>query len=206
MTRHLTYAALTVCIVTGSLVVAAQQPVFRGRRDAVRVFATVTDGDGRLVTTLTQDDFEVRDERQAPADHALRQHARNPSVSSSCSTSRAAWRATCRCCARRPNSSSRGCGPTIARASARSGSDVTISASFTRDAEALRAALPDRDRARCADAALARDRPGAGRVRGEEDERPVILVLSDGKDSGPTSFRQRTSARPRSSIARGART
>ena len=36
--------------------------MFRGGSDAVRVFVTVTDRDGRLVTTLTQDDFEVRDE------------------------------------------------------------------------------------------------------------------------------------------------
>ena len=41
---------------------SSSRRVFRGRGDAVRVFATVTDRDGRLVTTLTQDDFEVRDE------------------------------------------------------------------------------------------------------------------------------------------------
>src|SRR5262245_15317817 len=41
---------------------AAQQPVFRGTSDAVHVFVTVTDRDGRLVTTLQTDDFEVRDE------------------------------------------------------------------------------------------------------------------------------------------------
>src|SRR6187397_579310 len=39
-----------------------QSPVFRGRADVVRVFVTVTDRDGRLVTTLTQDNFEVRDD------------------------------------------------------------------------------------------------------------------------------------------------
>ncbi len=40
----------------------AQQPVFRGASEAVRVFVTVTDRDGRLVPNLTQDAFEVRDE------------------------------------------------------------------------------------------------------------------------------------------------
>ena len=40
----------------------AQQPIFRAGSDAVRVFVTVTDGDGRIVTDLTQNDFEVRDE------------------------------------------------------------------------------------------------------------------------------------------------
>ena len=41
---------------------AAQQPSFRSRSDVVRVFVTVTDRDGRLVTTLGQGDFEIRDE------------------------------------------------------------------------------------------------------------------------------------------------
>src|SRR5262245_62923030 len=41
---------------------ASQQPTFRGTSDAVRVFVTVTDRDGRLVTALKQDDFEIRDE------------------------------------------------------------------------------------------------------------------------------------------------
>ena len=39
-----------------------QQPGFRGVTDTVRVFVTVTDRDGRLVTTLTKDQFEVRDD------------------------------------------------------------------------------------------------------------------------------------------------
>jgi VWFA-related protein len=41
---------------------AQEQPVFRGRSDVVRVFVTVTDRDGRLVTSLAQGDFEIRDE------------------------------------------------------------------------------------------------------------------------------------------------
>src|SRR5688500_7181771 len=59
--RFLMCGALAVC---GLVLTAAaqQQPVFRGVGDAVRVFVTVTDGDGRLVTTLARDDFEVRDE------------------------------------------------------------------------------------------------------------------------------------------------
>ena len=44
---------------------------------------------------------------------------------------------------------------------------------------------------RCADATVARDRPGHRGVQDEGDERPVILVLSDGKDSGQIDFRQR---------------
>src|SRR5918999_532323 len=41
-----------------------QQPVFRGTGDAVRVFVTVSDRDGRLATGLTRNDFEIRDEGQ----------------------------------------------------------------------------------------------------------------------------------------------
>src|SRR5262249_23685632 len=40
----------------------SQQPTFRAGTDIVRVFVTVTDRDGRLVTTLNRGDFEVRDE------------------------------------------------------------------------------------------------------------------------------------------------
>src|SRR5689334_20144380 len=48
---------LAACLLFGQ-----QQPVFRAGSEAVRVFVTVTDRDGRLVTTLTRDNFEVRDE------------------------------------------------------------------------------------------------------------------------------------------------
>ena len=45
------------------------------------------------------------------------------------------------------------------------GREITISPSFTRDPDELGAALPDAIAAGCADAALARARRGAGRVR-----------------------------------------
>src|SRR5687768_17085814 len=54
------FLAIGVLGIFGS--VAAQQPVFRGAGELVRVFVTVTDRDGRLVTSLEQEDFEVRDE------------------------------------------------------------------------------------------------------------------------------------------------
>jgi len=54
--------ALLLSSLAGAAAIAAQQPTFRGTADTVRVFTTVTDHDGRLVTTLEQKDFEIRDE------------------------------------------------------------------------------------------------------------------------------------------------
>ena len=54
---------------------AQQDQVFRGTSDAVRVFVTVTDGDGRLVTNLPQRRLRDTRRRKAAADHTLRQHA-----------------------------------------------------------------------------------------------------------------------------------
>ena len=59
VTRSLTYATLAACVLVSSGAAARQQPVFRGTGDAVRVFVTVTDGDGRLVTTLARDTTRV---------------------------------------------------------------------------------------------------------------------------------------------------
>src|SRR5262245_6034021 len=60
MTRILRYVLLAFALAGAAA--AAQQPVFRGTTDAVHVFVTVTDRDGRLVTTLTREHFEIRDE------------------------------------------------------------------------------------------------------------------------------------------------
>src|SRR4030095_5827203 len=61
MYRTLAYGALAMCVM-GALVRPEQHPTSRGPSDAVRVFATVTDREGRIVTTLSQNDFEVRDD------------------------------------------------------------------------------------------------------------------------------------------------
>jgi VWFA-related protein len=87
MTRPVTFGALAACVLVLCVVgvaarqqpaqpakpsqpsppsqTSAQQPIFRGRTDVVRVFVTVMDRDGRLVTNLAQDDFEVRDDGKA---------------------------------------------------------------------------------------------------------------------------------------------
>src|SRR5204863_7722611 len=56
------FLIITVAVSMLAAVPAGQQPVFRGSGDIVRVFSTVTDRDGKLVTTLGRDSFEVRDE------------------------------------------------------------------------------------------------------------------------------------------------
>ena len=159
-------AALIACAlgVAGATQQPEQQPVFRGTRDAVRVFATVTDRDGRLVTTLTQDDFEIRDEGKP---QPITQFDNTPQpirlivmldVSGSMEGNLPLLRAA-GCAALRASAAGR-----VARVGS-FGHDVTISPSFTNDrARAPRRAADD-DRARCADAALARDRRGDGSVR-----------------------------------------
>ena len=67
MTRFMAFVTLTVCLLVAEGAAMREQPVFRATGDAVRVFVTVTDGAGRLVTTLTQDVFEVRDEGKPQA-------------------------------------------------------------------------------------------------------------------------------------------
>jgi len=74
------------------------------------------------------------------------------------------------------------------------GHEVTISPSFTHDPEALAAALPT---------AIAPDAPtplwraideALGAFDDGDETRKVVLVLSDGKDTGQFSFRQRPSS------------
>jgi len=168
-------------------------PVFRSGRDVVRVFATVTDRDGRLVTTLEQDDFEVRDEGKP---QPITQFDKTPQpirlivmldVSGSMEGNVPLLRAAGSQLFGRLRQGD------VARIGS-FGSDITISPSFTSDARELTAALPT---------SIAPDAPtplwraieqAMDAFAGEDDRRKVILVLSDGKDSGPISFRQRPSS------------
>jgi len=190
MMRVLTCGALVACVLCVPGAEGQQPPVFRGAGDVVRVFVTVTDRDGRLVTTLTQGDFEVRDEGKP---QPITQFDNTPQpirlivmldVSTSMEGNLPLLRAAAaQLFARlRPDD--------VVRVGA-FGREITISPSFTHDLDELRAALPD---------AIAPDAPTplwlaidkALDSFGEaDDRRPVILVLSDGKDSGLLSFRQR---------------
>jgi Ca-activated chloride channel family protein len=161
---------------------AAQQPVFRGTTEAVRVFVTVTDRDGKLVTSLTKDDFELRDDGKP---QPITQFDNTPQpirlivmldVSTSMQGNLPLLRASAdQLFARlRPDD--------VARVGT-FGKDVEISPEFTHDAGQLRAALPTYI---AQDAATPLWRGIDQAITGFQesgDERAVILVLSDGKDT-----------------------
>ena len=168
-----------------------QPPIFRAGSDAVRVFVTVTDRDGRLVTTLRREDFEIRDEGKP---QPITQFDNTPQpislvvmldVSGSMQGNLSLLRAA------GDQLFARLLPDDAARVGA-FGHEVTISPAFTRDAAALSAALP---------AAIAPDAPtplwraidrALDAFDEANDRRKVILVLSDGKDTGAFSFRERT--------------
>lgn len=168
----------------------ATQPTFRGATDLVRIFVTATDGDGRLVTTLTRDDFEVRDEGK-PQPLTLFDNSPQPirlivmlDVSGSMEGNLPLLRAASDQLFARLRDDD------LARVGT-FGNDVSISARFTRDRAELRAALPT-SIAQNAPTPLWRAVDDAITAFGSVvDERRVVLVLSDGHDSGPFSFRQR---------------
>ncbi len=190
MIRFLISGILVACLFVMVGSAAQDQPVFRGTGDAVRVFVTVTDRDGRLVTTLTQNDFEVRDDGR-PQPVTLFDNSPQPirlvvmlDVSGSMQGNLPLLRAAAEHLFARLHPDD------LARVGT-FGHEVTLSPSFTRDPQELRAALP---RAIAADAPtpLWRAVDEAIDAFGDEgDERRVVLVLSDGKDSGPIGFRQR---------------
>jgi Ca-activated chloride channel family protein len=187
MIRFLLHGTVAALLLGGPGVAGQQQPVFRGTSEAVRVFVTVMDRDGRLVPTLTRDDFEVRDEG-TPQPITLFDNTPQPirlivllDVSGSMEGNLSLLRAAAEqlFLRLRPDD--------MARVGT-FGHEIAISPSFTRDPAELRKALP---------VAIAPDAPtplwraldeAMDAFADERDERSVILVLSDGKDSGPTGF------------------
>jgi Ca-activated chloride channel homolog len=166
---------------------AAQEATFRGTSDAVRVFATVTNRDGQLVPDLTRDSFEVRDEGK-PQPITIFDNTPQRirlvvmlDVSGSMEGNLPLLRAASEQLFKRLRPDD------VARVGT-FGNGVEISPRFTNDARELLAELPrgiDPDAPtplwRAANEAL--DAFGT-RV----EERSVVLILSDGKDTGPTRF------------------
>jgi Ca-activated chloride channel homolog len=190
MIRILSSGILAACLFASLGVAAQQQPIFRGTADNVRVFTTVTDRDGRLVTTLEQKDFEIRDEGK-PQPITLFDNSPQPirlivllDVSGSMEGNLQLLRQSSEELFKRLR-------PDDGIRLGTFGHDVTISPTFTRDPAELRASLP---RAIAPDAPTPLWRAADEGLtifknREEDDGRPVILVLSDGKDSGPIGFR-----------------
>jgi Ca-activated chloride channel family protein len=192
MTRVLSFGIIAACLLAGLIVTAQQQPTFRGTADNVRIFTTVTDRDGRLVTTLEQKDFEIRDEGK-PQPITLFDNSPQPirlivllDVSGSMQGNLQLLRDSTQELFKRLR-------PDDGIRLGTFGHDVAISPTFTRDPAELRASLPR---------AIAPDAPtplwraideglDIFKDPSEDEGRPVILVLSDGKDSGPIGFRQK---------------
>ncbi len=186
MPRVLTCGLAAVCALA-VLDAAGQQPIFRGTGEAVYVYVTVTDRDGRLVTNLTQEDFEIRDEGK-PQPITVFDNSPQPirlvvmlDVSGSMEGNLPLLRAAS------DQLFARLLPGDVARLGT-FGKDVVISPEFTADPRALRSALPeaiDPD----AQTPLWRGLDDAMEAFGDErPARPVVLVLSDGYDSGFRSF------------------
>lgn len=182
--RILTCAMLTACVVVAAGGASTlQQLVFRGTGEVVRVFVTVTNKDGRLVTDLTQPDFEVRDDGK-PQPITLFDNTPQPirlivmlDVSGSMDGNLRLLRAASEQLFTRLQ-------PRDAARLGTFGDDIVISPTFTRDANELRSALPSVI-APDAPTPLWRALDQAMDAFGDTgDNRRVILLLSDGRDSG----------------------
>lgn len=192
MTRSLAFVAVLSVALSGLQLAAQQQPpTFRGSRDLVRVFATVTDRDGRLVTNLTRDSFEVRDEGKP---QPIVEFDASPQpirlivlldVSASMEGNLPLLREAS------DELFSRLRDDDVARVGA-FGREIVISPAFTHDVRELTAALP-REIRPDAPTPLWKAIDEALGAFGEktDDVRRVILVLSDGKDTGPLRLRDR---------------
>ena len=177
------YIALLLVCMLGVSLSSQQQPTFKAGSDQVRVFATVLDHDGRLVTNLTRDQFEIRDDGK-PQPLTLFDNTPQPirliemlDVSGSMEGNLGILRdASDELFARlRPDD--------MARVGS-FGREVLISEPFTHDRKELRAMLPNY---------IAPDAPtplwraldqAMTALRKDEEPRHAILVLSDGKDTG----------------------
>lgn len=180
--------SLAIAVVLIGVSAAPQQPMFRGTGDAVRVFVTVTDRDGRLATGLSQNDFEIRDEGQ-PQPITIFDNTPQPirlvvmlDVSGSMEGNLALLRAAAQQLFTRLREDD------LVRVGT-FGHDVTISPTFTRNPDELLTALP-RVIAPDAPTPLWRALDQAQSALAEAgSERRVVLVLSDGKDSGLMDFK-----------------
>ena len=184
MRSRLALSFLIAAAASAGLLAQQQQPTFRGGADTVRVFVTVTDRDGRIATNLTQDKFEIRDEGK-PQPITIFDNSPKPiqlvvmlDVSGSMEGNLGLLRAGARQLFAR-------LGPEDVARVGTFGNEIVISPEWTRDARALDATLPAEIDGR-APTPLWRALDDAMKAFDPASERrKVVLVLSDGQDSGP---------------------
>lgn len=178
--------ALSAVSVSGAQEQGQGQPaVIRGGAELVRAYVTVTDKDGRIVTTLRKDDFELRDEGKPQPitlfDASPRAIRLIVMLDVSCSMEsnlpllRAGTLELVKYL--RPDDRAR---------LGTFGKEVVITPTFTRDARELLAGLPmaiDQEAPTPLWRAVSKAVESFGPAEGD-DVRRVVVVLSDGADSG----------------------
>lgn len=198
MKRSRALVTSIVCVAGVLTSAERQRPVFRAGSDEVRVFTTVTDRNGRLVTTLKKEHFEVRDDG-TPQPITLFDNTPQPirlivmlDVSGSMHGNLPLLRAAGTQLFARLRADD------AVRVGSFGGDTIRLSRTFTRDPRELAAALPESIPKVAATPlwdALHRALEG---FEGPEDTRKVILMLTDGKDNVSRST-------PRDLIARARR-
>ena len=163
-----------------------QAPVFRGTADTVPVYVTVTDGSSRLVTTLTREDFTLLDNGR-PQPLALFDNSPLPihlvvmlDVSGSMYGNLPVLQAASAQLFDR-------LGPDDLARVGSFGHEITISPTFTRDAATLNEAVPKAIKPDAPTPLWAALDAALDALKGIQGRR-VILVLSDGKDSGQVKW------------------
>jgi Ca-activated chloride channel family protein len=187
MTRFVTCSVVAGCVGLTAALAAQQGPVIRSTSEIVRVFVTATDHDGHLVTDLTQKEFEARDEGK-PQPISVFDNSPKPielitllDVSGSMHGNLPLLRGASQQLLMRLGADD------VARLGT-FGKQVDISPEFTHDANVLLASLPreiDPEAPtplwRAVDQAMDLFTDGA-------DKRRIVLVLTDGQDTGMTTF------------------
>jgi len=163
-----------------------QAPVFRGTADTVPVYVTVTDKSSRLVTTLTREDFTLLDNGH-PQPLSVFDNSPLPihlivmlDVSGSMYGNLPVLQAASAQLIDR-------LGPDDLARVGSFGHEITISPTFTRDADTLNAAVPKESKQDAPTPLWAALDAALDTLKGIQGRR-VVLVLSDGKDSGQVKW------------------
>ncbi len=181
----------TVVILTSVAAAAAiQQTVFRGTGDTVRVFVTVLDKSERLVTNLGQEAFEVRDNGR-PQPITVFDNAPRPIqliVMLDVSGSKVGNLPLLRAASGELFSRLR---PDDGAKVGTFGRTIEITPEVTNDRARLLAALPEAIEPNTPSPVWQGVDQAMSAFETTGDRRKVVLVLSDGKDTGPVGFQRK---------------